>query len=210
MFKAQLLVKINNEMKPATVSFDNYIVSFTIPHLLPSPLAITNQEDYEELIGRMQNIKKHKEIQSGKDNDSATSNGSSSNNSSDNNRKKKCKCKDKWKKTRTPKASDIDESNQPVNKNIQDLGNRWICHKKPGCETILKGPATATLKKPPNHSHFSMIPKELLGQQSVLALRCQQLDEQAQSKASSTSNTPIININELAKVNQTEDLTEPT
>lgn len=57
MFKAQLLVKINNEMKPATVSFDNYIVSFTIPHLLPSPLAITNQKDYEELIGRVKKAK---------------------------------------------------------------------------------------------------------------------------------------------------------
>ncbi|KAG1786505.1 uncharacterized protein HD556DRAFT_1248196, partial [Suillus plorans] len=53
----------------------------------------------------------------------------------------------------------------------------------------------ATLEKPPNHSHFSMIPEELLGQQSVLALRRQQLDEQARSKASSTGNTPIINVN---------------
>ncbi|KAG1786504.1 uncharacterized protein HD556DRAFT_1449597 [Suillus plorans] len=137
-FKAQLLVKIYNEMKPATLSFDNYIVSFTIPRLSPSPLAITNQKDYEELIGQvkkakdltatvyvqeMQNMKKHKEIQSGKENDSATSDRSSSDNSSDNNGKKKRKHKDKRKKTRAPKASDIDESNQPVNKNIRDLRN---------------------------------------------------------------------------------------
>ncbi|KAG0701026.1 hypothetical protein DFH29DRAFT_876205 [Suillus ampliporus] len=219
MFKAQLLVKIDNEMKPATISFDNYIVSFTIPHLSPSPLAITNQKDYDELIGQvkkakdltatvyvqeMQNVKKRKEIQSGKENDSATSDGSDSD-SSDNDGKKKRKHKDKQKKTR---ASDIDESNQPVNKNIRDLCNRWICHKKPGCEsefcfvnpadTILKGPATATLEKPPNHSHFSMVPEELMGQQSVLALHRQQLDEQAQLKASSTGNTqntPVINVN---------------
>ncbi|KAG2738054.1 hypothetical protein P692DRAFT_20759847, partial [Suillus brevipes Sb2] len=126
---------------------------------------------------------------------------------------------------KAPKASDIDESNQPVNKNIRDLRNWWICHKKPGCESefcfvnpadggshipltfprlecwasaILKGPATATLEKPPNHSHFSMVPEELLGQQSVLALRRQQLDEQARLKASSTGNmqnTPVINVN---------------
>ncbi|KAG2115104.1 uncharacterized protein F5147DRAFT_769560 [Suillus discolor] len=238
-------------MKPATVSFDNYKGSFTIPHLSPSPLAITNQKDYEELIGRvkkakdltatvyvqeMQNMKKHKEIQSGKENNSATSDRSSSDNSSDNNGKKKRKCKDKWKKTRAPKASDIDESNQPVNKNTQDLRNWWIYHKKPGCKSefcfvnpadgrshitltfpqlecwasaILKGPATATLENPPNHSHFSMIPEELLGQQSVLALRRQQLDEQAQLKASSTSNTPVINVNFPPELFQSLHALEP-
>lgn len=56
-FKAQLLVKIDNEMKPATISFDNYIVSFTIPCLSPSPLAITNQKDYDELIARVKKAK---------------------------------------------------------------------------------------------------------------------------------------------------------
>jgi hypothetical protein len=43
-----------------------------------------------------------------------------------------------------------------------------------------------------------MVPEELLGQQSVLALRRQQLDEQARLKASSTGNmqnTPVINVN---------------
>ncbi|KAG2346986.1 hypothetical protein BDR05DRAFT_945399 [Suillus weaverae] len=162
-FKAQLLVKIDNEMKPATTSFDNYIVSFTIPRLSPSPLSITNQKDHDELIGR---VKKAKDL-------TAT-----------------VYVQEMQNVRKAPKASDIDESNQPVNKNIRDLHNRWICHKNPGCKSkfcfvnpadggshipltfprlecwasaILKGPATATLEKPPNHSHFSMVPEELLG-----------------------------------------------
>ncbi|KAG1773503.1 hypothetical protein EDD22DRAFT_841905 [Suillus occidentalis] len=142
-------------MKPATISFDNYIVFFTIPRLSPSPLAITNQKDYDELISRvkeakdltatvyvqeMQNVKKRKEIQLGKENDSATSDGSDSDSSNNNNDgKKKHKHNDKWKKK----------------------------------------PDNTTFEKPPNHSHFSMVPEELLGQQSVFALCHQQLDEQA-------------------------------
>lgn len=42
-----------------------------------------------------------------------------------------------------------------------------------------KGPEYATLEMPPNHSSFSMISSDSLGQPSLLSVRRQQLDEQS-------------------------------
>ncbi|KAG0692851.1 hypothetical protein DFH29DRAFT_1008030 [Suillus ampliporus] len=63
-----------------------------------------------------------------------------------------------------------------------------------------KGPEYATLEMPLNHSHFSMVPIELLGCQSLLAARHQQqADEQVKKLAVTppvpTSSGPIINVN---------------
>jgi hypothetical protein len=50
---------------------------------------------------------------------------------------------------------------------------------------------------PPNHLHFNMVPVELLGRQSLLAARRQQLDEQAKKTATAAPAVPapVFNIN---------------
>ncbi|KIJ09324.1 hypothetical protein PAXINDRAFT_157918, partial [Paxillus involutus ATCC 200175] len=118
--------------------------------------------------------------------------------------------KKKQKKSQVPKATNIKERNEPVNSNIQALRNRWVCNKKPGCESefcfvnaadggnhipltfprldcwaaaMLKGPAFATLEMPPNHQHFQMVPDELRGQTSILAEHRQQLEKAKAAQA---------------------------
>ncbi|KIK25261.1 hypothetical protein PISMIDRAFT_9646 [Pisolithus microcarpus 441] len=56
-FKAQLLIKISAHLQPNTISFDDYEVSFSIPHISPTPLLVTEEDDYVELI---QHVKKAK------------------------------------------------------------------------------------------------------------------------------------------------------
>ncbi|KIK91071.1 hypothetical protein PAXRUDRAFT_150337 [Paxillus rubicundulus Ve08.2h10] len=56
-WKAQLLVKIDEKMSPTMLSFDNYNVSFTIPHVSPSPLAIVSGDNYNLLLKHMRKAK---------------------------------------------------------------------------------------------------------------------------------------------------------
>ncbi|KIK24402.1 hypothetical protein PISMIDRAFT_98610 [Pisolithus microcarpus 441] len=128
------------------------------------------------------------------------------------------KQKKKKKKTCAPKDVDIDEADRPLNKNIRALRDRWVCHKKPGCESefcfinpldggthipltfarldcwaaaMLKGLATATLETPPNHKHFRMLPDDLVGQRSVLVdCRLQIENIKAAGVASHTPTVP--------------------
>ena len=49
-WKAQVLVKIDATLHPDTIVFEDYEVVFSVPHVSPTPLAITNEEGYAELI----------------------------------------------------------------------------------------------------------------------------------------------------------------
>ncbi|KAF8835495.1 hypothetical protein BDN67DRAFT_1015519 [Paxillus ammoniavirescens] len=215
-WKAQLLVKINEKMSLTMLSFDNYDVSFTIPHVSPSPLAIVLGDDSNLLLEHVRKAKNTEAtvvVQETPLTHTKEENSDSSSGDSDSDNGDHCKKKKKKKTqggTRAPKVADIDESDQPMNKNIRALRDCWVCHKKPGCGSkycnvnaadsgqhipltfprldcwaaaMLKGTATATLEMPLNHQHFKMIPDELLGQGSILTEHCQQLQADKAAKA---------------------------
>ncbi|KAF8833489.1 hypothetical protein BDN67DRAFT_1017495 [Paxillus ammoniavirescens] len=110
-WKAQLLVKINEKMSPTMLSFDNYNVSFTMPCVSPSPLAIVLGDDYNLLLERVRKAKNTEAtvVVQEKPLTCTKTNGD-------------CHKKKKKKKTQggtqAPKAADINESDQPMNKNI--------------------------------------------------------------------------------------------
>ncbi|KIK92484.1 hypothetical protein PAXRUDRAFT_147223, partial [Paxillus rubicundulus Ve08.2h10] len=56
-WQAQLLVKVTEKLAPMTLSFNNYDILFSIPHISPSLLVITTQEDYGLLRKRVHKAK---------------------------------------------------------------------------------------------------------------------------------------------------------
>ncbi|KAI6008433.1 hypothetical protein EDC04DRAFT_2907192 [Pisolithus marmoratus] len=58
--KAQLLIKISAHLQPDTISFDDYKVTFSIPHISPTPFSVTEEDDYVKLI---QHVKKAKNFE---------------------------------------------------------------------------------------------------------------------------------------------------
>jgi len=56
-WKAQLLVKIDEKMKPDRISYEDYEVSFMIPRVSPQLLSIVNEDDYNLLCERTQKAK---------------------------------------------------------------------------------------------------------------------------------------------------------
>ncbi|KAG2366905.1 hypothetical protein BDR07DRAFT_1479668 [Suillus spraguei] len=250
IFKAQVLQKIDEQTKPDKISYDNYTALYAIPQILPTPMSLSNEKDYEEFIRHITKAKgltaslymqelcvlKCKGHPSDKENDGdIDSTGSSTDNDSDEPRKKRKKKNDKKKKTQAPKASDIDDSDKSLNKNIRDLRNQWVCHKKPGCPSehcyinaadgrshvglsfpllecwgsaMLKGAEYATIEMPPNHAHFSIIPTELLGHPSLLSIRHQQLDEQTKAKAV-TAPSPLTPSQPVINVNFPPEMFQP-
>lgn len=56
-WKAQLLVKIDEKLKLDYISYEDYKVSFMIPHVSPQPLSIMNEDDYNLLCECTQKAK---------------------------------------------------------------------------------------------------------------------------------------------------------
>ncbi|KIJ13992.1 hypothetical protein PAXINDRAFT_100357, partial [Paxillus involutus ATCC 200175] len=55
--KAQILAKVSMAINPQVIDFDDYDVSFFIPHILPKPgLSLANQADFDVLIKRAKNL----------------------------------------------------------------------------------------------------------------------------------------------------------
>lgn len=48
--KAQLLQKISVVLSPTELDFDNYKISFKIPHLLPLPTSLASDDDYKFML----------------------------------------------------------------------------------------------------------------------------------------------------------------
>ncbi|KAI6046492.1 hypothetical protein EDC04DRAFT_2887723 [Pisolithus marmoratus] len=185
-WKAQLLVQILQKLNLIQISYEDYDISFTIPCVYPSLLLIMTDDDYNFLLKHVRKAKEpmanicvqEKTMTAGHkhkcDDLSSSADGSDAENSHK-------KWKKKKKKTHALKDVDINEADQPLNKNIHALQDCWVCHKKPGCESefcfinpldgsthipltfthldcwaaaMLKGPAMAMLKTPLNHEHF--------------------------------------------------------
>ncbi|KAI5994992.1 hypothetical protein EDD15DRAFT_2365882 [Pisolithus albus] len=156
-FKAQLLVKISAHLQPDTISFDDYEVSFSIPRISPTPLSVTEEDDYIELIQRVKKAKnfeaniyiqqrsvpelKRKDHSGRKDLDHPRKD---INESSDEERMAKCR-----KKKNQGTNNDV-EVEQPVNTNIKLLRSRYVCNKKPMC------PSEHCFVNPANGSHIPL------------------------------------------------------
>ncbi|KAG0708418.1 hypothetical protein DFH29DRAFT_1045098 [Suillus ampliporus] len=169
-FKAQVLRKIEKETNPTILSFENYKTFFTIVRIAPQPTSLADEDDYHELIKRLQRtgtpaatiyiqelsaMKKRKDRSSDKENDGERNkdeNRSSSESSDDG---KKRKPKKKKKKTKAPKANDIDEEMKPINKNIKALSDRFTSNP-----TQEKAHNTVTYTRPRRTAKHDNVPIE--------------------------------------------------
>ncbi|KAG0695734.1 hypothetical protein DFH29DRAFT_879839 [Suillus ampliporus] len=243
-FKAQVLHKINEQTKPQKISYDNYKALYAIPRVSPTPMSLSNEKDYEEFIGRITKAKgltaslymQELRVLNCKDHPSDKENDGDIDSNTEDDSDEPKRTRKKKKKTRALKASDIDDGNKPLNKNIRDLHNRWVCHKKPGCPSehcyinaadggshialsfpllecwgsaMLKGAEYATIKMPPNHAHFSIIPTELLGRPSLLSIHHQQLNEQTKAKAATAPSPPLAPSQPVINVNFPPEMFQP-
>jgi len=59
-WKAQVLIKINATLHPDTIAFKDYEVLFSVPCVSPTPLAITDEEGYAELVQHAMKSKNYK------------------------------------------------------------------------------------------------------------------------------------------------------
>ncbi|KAF8877867.1 hypothetical protein BD779DRAFT_1613105 [Infundibulicybe gibba] len=223
-FKAQVLVRIEKYLKPSKLDFSNYDISFSIPRISPSPIAVAQEEDYKVLLER---IAKHKDRSANvyvqeklkaqskrsKENMRAGDEGESCETSEDDEKPKK-------RRGRSQRASDIDGANTPHNDNIKALRMHWACHKKPGCSSefcfvnptdsthfqlghshfdvwaaaMLKGEQFATLNTPPHHHLFNALSNNQLGQLSPL------LERRLRGTSASAPSAPVINFNVPAEL----------
>ncbi|KAI5994289.1 hypothetical protein EDC04DRAFT_2910613 [Pisolithus marmoratus] len=230
-WKAQLLVQISQKLNPIQIAYKDYDVSFTVPRVYPSPLLIMTDNDYNFLLKHVRKAKEpmanvyvqEKTTTAGHKHKCDDLSSSADRSDVENSHKKRTK---KKKKTHAPKDIDIDKANWPLNKNICALHDRWVCHKKPGCEskfcfinpldgsthipltfvrldcwaaTMLKGPATATLETLLNHEHFQMLPDDLVGQRLVLVDRHLQIKNTKATGAASCA--PIVPAAPVVNVN---------
>ena len=51
-FKAKILSKVDSILKPTTISFDDYIVTFTIPRIHPKVTSLDDEDAYKFMVGR--------------------------------------------------------------------------------------------------------------------------------------------------------------
>ena len=51
--KAQIMAKINSILKPKTISYDNYNMTFTIPHYSPQPMLLDDNDKYLYMVEHM-------------------------------------------------------------------------------------------------------------------------------------------------------------
>ncbi|KAI0058278.1 hypothetical protein BV25DRAFT_1919480 [Artomyces pyxidatus] len=172
-WKALLLVKIDETLKPKKIDFENYSVLFTIPRYSIGLLPLCDQDAYEVMIAR--GIKAHNAPSSPaiqivvqeQISETVITKASSwvmkrkiilddeDHDDSDNGRA--ATKPQKKPKSKVPRASDLDPANQQQNDNILKLQNRWACHK-PGCNATghcFVDPIT-TLHFPLSFKHFSV------------------------------------------------------
>jgi hypothetical protein len=50
-FKAKILSKVDSILKPASISIDDYIVTFTIPRIHPKVTSLDDEDAYKFMVG---------------------------------------------------------------------------------------------------------------------------------------------------------------
>jgi hypothetical protein len=56
-WNAQLLVKIDKTLNPSKLNIDDYEIHFTIPRISPSPLVVSSNEEYANMLERVSKSK---------------------------------------------------------------------------------------------------------------------------------------------------------
>ena len=56
-WKAQLLVRINKMLPPDLLDFANYEVNFTVAHISTTPMAISCNEEYDDMLSHVSRTK---------------------------------------------------------------------------------------------------------------------------------------------------------
>lgn len=56
-WNAQLLVKIDNTLNPSKLDIADYEIHFTIPRISPSPLMVSSNEEYANMLERVSKSK---------------------------------------------------------------------------------------------------------------------------------------------------------
>jgi hypothetical protein len=51
-WKAQLLVRIDQAISPTTLDIMHYEVNFSVPRVQPSPMAVSSEEEYNDMVER--------------------------------------------------------------------------------------------------------------------------------------------------------------
>ncbi|KAI5992633.1 hypothetical protein EDC04DRAFT_2613582 [Pisolithus marmoratus] len=209
-WKAQLLVRISQKLNPIQIAYKDYDVSFTIPHVYPSPLLIMMDNDYNFLLEHVRKAKEpmanvyvqEKTTTAGHkhkcDDLSSSADGLDTENSHKKRKKKK-------KKTHTPKDVDIDEANWPLNKNIHALRDCWLCHKKPSCESEfcfinpLDGGTHIPLMFACLNCWAATMVFSIITGAKILVDRCLQIENTkatgAASRAPIVPTVPVVNVN---------------
>ncbi|KAI6116602.1 hypothetical protein EV401DRAFT_1889366 [Pisolithus croceorrhizus] len=127
-WKAQLLVQISQKLNPSQITYEDYDVSFTVPHICPSPLLVTTDDNYSFLLKHVRKVKEPMANVYVQEKMTMTSHkhkcddlGSSAEGSDMESSHKKWKKK----KTHSHKDTDINEADHPLNKNICALWDHW-------------------------------------------------------------------------------------
>ncbi|KJA25112.1 hypothetical protein HYPSUDRAFT_161274 [Hypholoma sublateritium FD-334 SS-4] len=163
-FMAQLLVKIDGILNPATIAFEDYAFTFSVPRIHTKATDLTDEDSYSFMVERALKGKdpavsitveprlrrKKRKHDSDKENDtdgSQKSEGSDSDNDTAKKNKKGNK-KDGKKKKMDPKEL---PGNAALSRELGALREKWICHA-PGCEN--KG--SHCYVNPVDNGHFAL------------------------------------------------------
>ncbi|KIJ93076.1 hypothetical protein K443DRAFT_125727 [Laccaria amethystina LaAM-08-1] len=137
-WKAQLLVRINKILLPEKLDFNHYEVNFMIARISTALMAISCEEEYEDMLERLGKTKNPvctilvQELRQTSSLKKREKENEPEGDEADHTRDDEHKSK-KQRKSKPPKNSDISTANIPHNENIKSLHERWMCHKKPGC-----------------------------------------------------------------------------
>ncbi|KAJ7862829.1 hypothetical protein B0H13DRAFT_2354477 [Mycena leptocephala] len=219
-FKTNLLTKINTALKPHSLNFFDYSITFTVPRQVSDPIQLTDHTKYEYLLKKVlliqknptaeivvepkaESIANNKENGANGDEDDTTTNA-----------------KKGGKKTKVPKARDILPANVALNERMGELRERWICPTPGGAcgsahcfssptepehfplshahfeswgAAMLKGKAFADLDTPPNNKLFDQVATAARAVQSPLLQRRLELKEEAARKNAPAA--PQVHIN---------------
>ncbi|KIK96938.1 hypothetical protein PAXRUDRAFT_32073 [Paxillus rubicundulus Ve08.2h10] len=111
--KAQILQKIDEKLNPGMLTYDDYMIEWTIPRIQPSAMSLSSPADYNNEDDSRDGI--------GGPEDSNTSDSD-------------CEHVKKKKKSKKHKKGKGVIENIAINEKIQNLQNCWMC-SKPGCSS---------------------------------------------------------------------------
>ncbi|KAJ7690877.1 hypothetical protein B0H17DRAFT_1201448 [Mycena rosella] len=122
--KAQILVKIDAVLNPATLCLDDYNITFTVPQQVSEPMQLNDETKYSYLVKKALEIKKNPVAKILVEPKKATRTANHTDPDESDSDADKGK---KGKKTKVPKPRDILPANVALNMTMGSLRTKWIC-----------------------------------------------------------------------------------